>query len=31
MIVIAHNNSKEKGQFRAGKDEPEGNSVLGEE
>lgn len=31
MIVIAHNSSKEKGQFRAGKNGPEGSSVLGEE
>lgn len=31
MIVIAHNRSKEKGQFSAGTNGPEGSSVLGEE
>lgn len=31
MIVIAHNSSKEKYQFRAGKDGPEGNSALEED
>lgn len=31
MIVIAQNSSKQKDQFRAGSDGPEGSSVLGEE